>query len=74
MKIIEVLNEVAVQSSWIVDVRKIGRNTYFINSDGSRYRVIGCPTSVYREWLAAPSKGKFFHNRIKYHYKIVRKI
>jgi hypothetical protein len=36
--------------------------------DGGLYRYYGFPTSLHEEFLKAPSRGKFFHQRIKGKY------
>jgi hypothetical protein len=35
---------------------------------GTVYQYLGVPESVYRELLAAPSKGSYFDGRIRYQY------
>ncbi len=35
---------------------------------GKRYCYLHVPRFVYRELLAAPVKGKYFHDHIQYHY------
>lgn len=32
---------------------------------GGKYRYYGVPEEIYKAMMAAPSKGKFFHSRIR---------
>lgn len=74
MKIFEV-TEAPVESSWITDITLAddGSVTIALN-DGKRYSVEGLGDAVYQQWIAAPSKGRFFHEQIKDNYQVRRLI
>jgi hypothetical protein len=52
------------------DFRHYYRQRLF--ADGGLYRYFAVPESVYRSLLAAPSAGRFFHQRIRDAYSYVR--
>jgi len=39
---------------------------------GRRYRVAGVGPAVYRQWVAAQSKGRFWHDQIRGNYSVER--
>ena len=46
-----------------------GTLSIWFRSSGKRYDYFGVPESVYREFLAAPSKGRFYDRHIKDHFR-----
>ena len=76
MRLREIL-EAAVDSSWLESLTLMSDGSgriVFATGQGSRYRIEGGSEQLYREWLAAPSKGQFFHDRVKDQYTVVRLI
>lgn len=65
-----------VESSNLSAVRWSDNESILVNdhtldvmfTDGRVYEYRGVPESVYRALLAAPSKGKFLHQRVKWAY------
>ena len=49
-------------------------NCVFATRSGNRYRVEGLGEQLYRQWIAAPSKGQFFNDAIRDQYTVVRLI
>ena len=43
---------------------------YFKTNRSKGYLYEGMPMDEYRAWQEAPSKGRFFHERIKGHYEV----
>lgn len=74
MKIDELmLDEVAVLSSWIKDL-KIDRDGDVLMSllSGRAYVISAVGKEIYQAWTAAGSKGKFWHSDIKGNYSVRR--
>jgi len=73
MKIDELqLDEVGVMSSWIADLDRDHNVTFMTLNNGRRYRILGLPEGIFRQWLQAPSKGKFWHSDIRGNYRVSR--
>jgi len=51
------------------------RQLYLRFHDGKIYRFFDCPVTVYNDFVAAASKGRYFSQRIRNHfrYKMVRR-
>lgn len=49
--------------------RDSARQLYLRFYDGDIYRYFACPVSVYREFLAAESKGRYFSQRIRNRFR-----
>jgi hypothetical protein len=70
---IEPIAEVSVISSWIQDLDYIGDNVVLMTlNNGRQYRVLGVGEGLFRQWVSAPSKGKFWHSNIKGNYRVSR--
>lgn len=64
MKVVESSNITAI--GWEDEVLEISFNK------GGLYRYVGVPEEIFKAFMSAPSKGKFFHGRIRpkqYDYK-----
>lgn len=73
MRYIE-LYESPVLSSWIEDLEFVAPSRVIMTLlNGYQYTVGGVNRALYTQWMSAPSKGKFWHRRIK-NRKIVRRI
>lgn len=66
------LDEVKVMSSWIADLEYDRGVTFMTLLSGRRYRILGIPEGVFRQWVNAPSKGKFWHSHIRGNYRTTR--
>lgn len=70
---IEPIAEVGVISSWIQDLDYAGPNVVIMTlNSGRRYRVLGVSEGVFRQWINAPSKGKYWHSNIRGNYRVSR--
>lgn len=68
------IDEVGVMSSWIADLEYIGENVVMMTlNNGRRYRILGISEGLFRQWVSAPSKGKFWHSHIRGNYRASRK-
>lgn len=68
------LNEKKVQSTWITDLRHSRQNkelTMTLNN-GRQFLIPGVTRTTFEQWTRAPSKGRYFHNRIKGKYQVTR--
>ena len=74
MRILDMLVEKAVQSSWITSIRYARRQRLITLtlSSGRLYTIVGASEELCNKWLESPSKGKFFHQNIKGKFKIWR--
>lgn len=71
------VTEQAVMSSWISDltrVRGASGDVVMALGNGRRYRVRRVGDQLYSAWLAAGSKGQFWHQQIKNRFVTVRLI
>lgn len=71
------VTEQPVMSSWISDltqVRGASGDVVMALGNGRRYRVRGVGDQLYRAWIAAGSKGQFWHQQIKNNHVTVRLI
>lgn len=66
------LTEQAVLSSWIDDLTLDKNGVIMTLGNGRQYRVARVSPTTYRAWVSAPSKGKFWHRRIKLNYITTR--
>ena len=74
MRAEEILNEKPVQSAWISDLTYNRPNKVLTMrlSNGISYSIPGVSRSTFEQWLKAPSKGFFFHEKIKDTYQVER--
>jgi len=74
MRLFEILNEVKVQSAWISDLiyNRPNKILTMCLSNGKAYSIHNITRTTFDKWKSAPSKGRFFHNRIKRIYNIKR--
>lgn len=71
------VTEQPVMSSWISDLTMTGGssgNVTMVLGSGRRYSVRGVGEQLYAAWIAAESKGKFWHQQIKNRFVTVRLI
>lgn len=70
MRILEIvpLLEAPVKSSWIMDIARAGQDIV-MTLNGRRYLLKNVPLSVFDAWYRSPSKGKFWHKRIRHVYR-----
>lgn len=70
-----ILTEQSVISSWIAGLTMVkGRSgdVTMALGNGRRYLVKGVGSQLYQQWLAAPSKGTFWHENIRNQYRVDR--
>ena len=73
MRISEIqLDEVKVLSSWIADLTYKNNGVIMTLLNGRSYFVGGIPEGLFRRWVSAPSKGKFWHSDIRGNYRASR--
>lgn len=74
MKLSEILNEKAVESSWITDLvyNRPNRVLTMRVSNGRTFSIANISRAIFDQWANTPSKGRYFHNRIKDNYKVSR--
>jgi len=67
MKIFEIIMcEAPVVSSWITNITlNPNQSVVMALSNGRRFRVQNVNKALYAAWIAAPSKGIFWHQRIR---------
>ena len=49
--------------------RASARQLYLRFQDGKIYRFFDCPVTVYNEYVAATSKGRYFSQKIRNHFR-----
>lgn len=61
-----IINEVAVDSSWIEDIElhHTGKDVIMTLLSGRTYLIPRVPVKLYDLWIEADSPGKFWHNYI----------
>jgi KTSC domain len=71
MAVLIALEWVAVESGLFAAAayRDSARQLYLRFCDGNIYRYFDCPESVYKEFLAAESKGKYFSQHIRNRFR-----
>ena len=73
MKLSEIqLDEIGVLSSWIQDLDYANNSVIMTLNNGRRYRILGVPEGMFRQWVKAPSKGKYWHSDIRGNYRASR--
>jgi len=74
MRAVEILNEKPVQSAWISDLtyNRPNRVLTMRLSNGVSYSIPNISRATFEQWLKSPSKGYFFHNKIKDIYQVGR--
>jgi hypothetical protein len=74
VKAFELLNEKPVESAWITDLT-FNRTHKILTmrlSNGRTFSIPGVTRSTFEQWTNAPSKGRYFHDRIKGSYQVNR--
>jgi len=74
MRYREIICEEPVQSTWISDLtlQNNGTDVTMALNTGRRYRVAGIGPTLYNQWVAAASKGRFWHDQIRGVYAVER--
>ena len=74
MRAVEIINEKPVESSWITDLtyNRPNRTLTMRLSNGNTYSIPGMSRATFEQWTKTPSKGKYFHDRVKYSYDVKR--
>lgn len=72
MKAEEFLTEKKVTSTWISELiyNRPNKKLTMRLSNGKAYSVLGISRAVFDQWNKTPSKGKYFHDRIKANHQI----
>jgi len=69
MRLVEIqLDEVEVMSSWIDELEYDEGDVIMTLLSGRQYRIQDVPEGMFRQWIDAPSKGKFWHSDIRDFY------
>ncbi len=74
MRILEILLEKPVLSTWISDLTHNRPNKVLTMrlSNGKLYSIPGISRTMFERWSRAPSKGRFWHSHIKGVYRATR--
>jgi hypothetical protein len=64
------LDELGVLSSWIADLRYENNAVIMVLDDKHQYRIGGVPEGMFRQWVMSHSKGKYWHDNIRDHYRM----
>lgn len=75
MKLNDLLYELEVDSSWLIDIDyDEPRAGVIMTTQHNQYSyfIKKVPVNVFNSWLKSTSKGTYFHNYIKGNYDIVR--
>lgn len=74
MRAAQLITEGRVRSSWIARIDYEDDENLVVLSlkSGAQYEVDNVPAIVFRAWLRAPSKGKFWHKRIRGKFAVYR--
>lgn len=74
MRLIELLTEKKVQSTWISDLSHNRPNKVLTMrlSNGNAYSIPGITRTTFEQWSRAPSKGRFFHRYIAGKFKATK--
>lgn len=68
----DILNEVAVTSSWIDDLEMEDSDVIMTLLTGRQYRIHNFPDSLYDMWTEADSPGRFWHRFVTRRYLVTR--
>ena len=71
MTVVSALEWVSVESDVFsaASYRRGARQLYLRFTDGNIYRYFDCPASVYKEFLVAESKGRYFAQQIRNRFR-----
>ena len=74
MRLIELLLEKPVESTWISNLTHNRPNKVLTMrlSNGKTFSIPGISRTTFEQWTRTPSKGQFFHQHIKGRYKVNR--
>lgn len=73
MKLSEIqLDEIGVMSSWIADLNYVDNMVVMTLNNGRTYRILGLPEGMFRQWMKASSKGKYWHSDVRGNYRVSR--
>jgi hypothetical protein len=74
MRADEILNEKAVESSWITNLtyNRPNRVITMRLSNGKSFSIPGTSRATFEQWTKSGSKGKYFHDKIKNTYRVNR--
>ena len=74
MRLDEILLEKKVESSWITDI-SYNRSKRILTmnlSNGKSFIIPGVSRTTFDQWTRSPSKGRYYHDRVKSLYNITR--
>jgi len=74
MRLYELLHEQRVLSSWIGSLDYVDINVIMILKNGHKYTIHKVLPGIYDKWMAASSKGRFWHANIVGKYQVSRNI
>lgn len=69
---IDILMEVAVESSWIADVETDDEDVIMTLLSGRQYRIHSFPEDLFEMWTEAGSPGQFWHKFVAGKYYVER--
>lgn len=74
MRAFEFLSEKVVQSSWITNLtyNRPNKTLTMQLSNGRSFSIPGVTRTTFERWVNSPSKGRFFHDKIKDTYQVTR--
>lgn len=74
MRAVEFLCEKAVESSWITNLthNRPNKTVTMRLSNGRTFSIPGITRTMFEQWTNSPSKGKFWHDRIKNVYRATK--
>jgi hypothetical protein len=74
MRAAEFLCEKPVESSWITNLthNRPNKTVTMRLSNGRTFSIPGITRTMFERWVNAPSKGQFWHDRIKNVYRATR--
>lgn len=74
MRLVEFLCEKAVESSWITNLthNRPNKTVTMRLSTGRTYAIPGITRTTFEHWVKSPSKGRFWHSRIKNVHRAIR--
>lgn len=74
MRLVQILSEKPVESSWITNLtyNRADRKMTMQLSNGRSFTIPAISRSIFERWINSPSKGKFYHANIRGKYEVNR--